>query len=73
MSANNTDMSKIKQVMRMMLQRDDRGKRPSNRKIGNTVGLYKVQMAVDGYRSGRCYGTGVMRCRNAIGRSVGTA
>lgn len=32
-----------------------------------------VQMAVDGYRSGRCYGTGVMRCRNAIGRSVGTA
>ena len=30
-------------------------------------------MAVDGYRSGRCYGTGVMRCRNAIGRSVGTA
>lgn len=41
MSANNTDMSKIKQVMRMMLQIDERGKRPSNRKIGNTVGLYK--------------------------------
>ena len=35
--------------------------------------LYYLQMAVDGYRSGRCYGTGVMRCRNAIGRSVGTA
>lgn len=41
MSANNTDMSKIKQVMRMMLQRDERGRRPSNRKIGETVGLYK--------------------------------
>ena len=41
MSANNTDMSKIKQVMRMMLQIDERGRRPSNRKIGETVGLYK--------------------------------
>lgn len=41
MSANNTDMSKIKQVMRMMLQTDERGRRPSNRKIAATVGLYK--------------------------------
>lgn len=41
MSANNTDMSKIKQVMRMMLQTNERGKRPSNRKIAETVGLYK--------------------------------
>lgn len=40
MSANNTDMSKIKQVMRMLLQRNG-GKRPSNREIGRTVGLYK--------------------------------
>lgn len=40
MSANNTDMSKIKQVMRMMLQRNG-GKHPSNREIGRTVGLYK--------------------------------
>lgn len=41
MSAKNIDMSKIKQVMRMMLQVDSRGKRPSNRKIAETVGLYK--------------------------------
>lgn len=41
MSANNTDMSKIKQVMRMMLQTNARGRRPSNREIGRTVGLYK--------------------------------
>ena len=41
MSAKNTDMSKIKQVMRMMLQVDARGRRPSNRKIAETVGLYK--------------------------------
>lgn len=40
MSAKNTDMSKIKQVMRMMLQRNG-GKRPSNREIARTVGLYK--------------------------------
>ena len=40
MSANNTDMSKIKQVMRMMLQRNG-GRHPSNREIGRTVGLYK--------------------------------
>ena len=40
MSANNTDMSKIKQVMRMLMQRDG-GKKPSNREIGRTVGLYK--------------------------------
>lgn len=41
MSANNVDMSKIKQVMRMMLQLDARGKRPSNREIGRVTGLYK--------------------------------
>ncbi len=33
-------MSKIKQVMRMLLQRNG-GKRPSNREIERTVGLYK--------------------------------
>lgn len=33
-------MSKIKQVMRMLLQRNG-GKRPSNREIGRTVDLYK--------------------------------
>ena len=40
MSANNTDMSKIKQVIRMMLQRNG-GSHPSNKEIGRTVGLYK--------------------------------
>lgn len=40
MSANNTNMSKIKQVMRMLIQRNG-GKRPSKREIGKTVGLYK--------------------------------
>lgn len=41
MSAKNTDMSKIKQVMRMLLQRSNGGRHPSNREIGRTVGLYK--------------------------------
>lgn len=41
MSAKNIDMSKIKQVMRMMLQVNARGRHPSNRKIAETVGLYK--------------------------------
>ena len=40
MSAKNIDMSKIKQVMRMMLQRNG-GTRPSNLEIGRTLGLYK--------------------------------
>lgn len=34
-------MSKIKQVMRMLLEVDDRGRRPSNRKIAERTGLYK--------------------------------
>lgn len=41
MSAKNVDMSKIKQVMNLLLQTDARGKRPSNREIGRITGLYK--------------------------------
>ena len=40
MSANNIDMSKIKQVMRLMLERGDK-KQPSNRCIGEMLGIYK--------------------------------
>lgn len=41
MAANNVDMGKIKQVMRMLLDTDCRGKHPSNREIGRVTGLYK--------------------------------
>lgn len=41
MSAKNVDMSKIKQVMNLLLQTVARGKRPSNREIGRITGLYK--------------------------------